>query len=171
MLWLWLPGADRTIGSTGIPLPSPLSPGEGAGGDGRYKPFMNWKLILLLSTQGILLGGLSVLGVAVDWGVALWPALGVLTALTVAMKGRRLPFASGFLIGLLAVVSAQAVVIVFFDSYLSHHPKSAAEFSSDQWRSIDPRLFVAIVAAPMGLVWGAILGVASLALHKLMDSF
>jgi hypothetical protein len=120
---------------------------------------MNWNLILLLSTVGILMGACSVLGFTRGIEGALWPVLGIFCALVVGRNASQRAFLHGFAVGVLAGTVAPLIQSAFFTAYLAANPETSGQLAASG--PSNARLLFLGMAVPIGLASGVVLGVLS----------
>jgi hypothetical protein len=124
---------------------------------------VNAKLVLLLSTLGLLVGVLSVLGLtsksflAVPLEFWLWITTAAVTALVLARRVGAAFFRHGFAAGALAGLWPALLMFLFFDAYMANNPVYAEEFSAGPG-GLSPRVFFLISAPLRALAWGAVVG-------------
>ena len=125
---------------------------------------MDWKLVLLLSAIGIIMGLLSVRGFTQKIEPFLWLLFGIATSLILSKNIDR-PFLYGLAIGIGWAVLNGAIQSVFFDTYLANNPSLQQSFQKKTF--VQPR-YVALLTAPViGLITGLVLGGLSLLFKKL----
>ncbi len=126
---------------------------------------MNWRLILILSTPGVVMGVAAVWGLTQGREAPFWLAIGLVTALLIARKAPGEPFQHGLLAGIFTAVVAGLIQVTLFDTYLANNDQTAASLDD---LPMSPRLFFLFVATPIVAVssWGA-LGAVSWLISKL----
>ncbi|MBI2170935.1 MAG: hypothetical protein HYU30_02780 [Chloroflexi bacterium] len=119
---------------------------------------MNWKVIGAFSSFGLVLGGVSLLGLArpLEWGLRLAAGLGCAYWLAKGLPDKQ-PH-HGFLIGFAAGVLTAFVQVFFFDTYYAHTPSLKATFDGLP-AGTDPRQYLLSYAPVIGLLQGIALGV------------
>ena len=116
---------------------------------------MHYKLILLFSSIGLLMGLLSVAGLTQGIEPFLWLIVGIITAWVVSRKVVR-QFLHGFLIGLAWGTLNGIVQSLFFDTYMENNPHLRPDLESIPF--ISARLFVLAMGPVIGLLTGAVVG-------------
>ena len=125
---------------------------------------MDWKLVLLLSAIGIMMGLLSVKGFTQKIEPFLWLLVGAATSLIISKNTDR-PFLYGLTIGIGWAVLNGLIQSAFFDTYVANNPSLQQSFQKKTF--VQPR-YVALLTAPViGLMTGLVLGGLSLLLKKL----
>lgn len=124
---------------------------------------MNAKLVLVLSTLGLLIGVLSLLGLTSGSVLALplefwlWMVSAAVTALALARQAGARFFRHGFATGLLAGLWPAILMALFFDAYMANNPVYAEEFSAAP-AGLSAKAFFLISAPLRALVWGVVIG-------------
>ncbi|MEI9945775.1 MAG: hypothetical protein WDN26_16340 [Chitinophagaceae bacterium] len=117
---------------------------------------MNWTLILLLSSFGMVMGILSVNGYTQKLEPFLWLLFGIITSLLLAKNVEYKTFLHALIIGLSWGVFNGLLQSIFFDKYLANNPSVQDSFKKVAF--MQPRYFVIITATVIGLITGAVLG-------------
>ncbi len=117
---------------------------------------MNWSLILLLSSFGILMGILSVLGFTRKTEPMFWLVIGFFTAFMIYRKVSEMSFWHGLIIGIFWGFLSSAIQSIFFETYLKNNPKYAEGFNKSS--RFKPRYLILIVGPIIGLITGTVLG-------------
>ena len=125
---------------------------------------MDWKLVLLLSAIGIIMGLLSLKGFTQKIEPFLWLLFGLATSLILSKNIDR-PFLHGIAIGIGWGVLNGLIQSAIFDTYLSNNPSLQQSFQKKAF--VPPRYFVLLTAPIIGLITGLFLGGLSLLLKKL----
>jgi len=126
---------------------------------------MDWKLILLLSVIGFIMGLLSVRGFTRTLEPFLWLLFGIAAALLISKNIDQKTFLHGFLVGLSWGIANGIIQSVFFDIYIVNNPQLQQNFQKVTF--IKPRFFSLLAAPAIGLITGLALGGLSLLLRKL----
>ena len=126
---------------------------------------MDWKIIAILSTIGLLMGLLSVKGFTQKIEPFLWLLFGIATSLILSKNMEQRLFLHGLLIGIAWGVCNGLIQSAFFDTYLANNPALQQNFQKKSF--ISPRYFVLVTGPIIGLITGLILGGLSLLLKKL----
>ena len=125
---------------------------------------MDWKLVLLLSAIGIIMGLLSVRGFTQKIEPFLWLLFGIATSLILSKNIDR-PFLYGLAIGMGWGVLNGLTQSAFFDTYLANNPSMQQTFQKKTF--VPPRYFALLTAPVIGLITGLVLGGLSLLFKKL----
>jgi len=126
---------------------------------------MDWKVIIILSVIGLLMGLLSVQGFTQKIEPLLWLLFGIATSLILSRNIEQKAFLHGILIGLAWGILNGLTQSVFFDTYLTNNPSVQQNFQKKPF--ILPRYFVLVTGPIIGLITGLVLGRLSLLLKKL----
>jgi len=126
---------------------------------------IDWRLILTLSLFGLAMaiGTVSTIPSSVE--PVIWLAIFVICAFVIARYRSRRHFLHGLLSGLLNSVWVTSAHIIFFSTYIDHHPKEATMMSSMPLPN-SPRLMMALVGPLVGIVTGTIIGVLALVVGR-----
>jgi hypothetical protein len=127
---------------------------------------MNVRLILSISSFGVLVGVGSVVGmIRMGQEGPAWLVLGLIAATWIALQAPGRAFVHGFVAGLIAGLVAPVIQILFFPSYLAHNPIAAESFRQLP-AGASPRLFVLLVTPVLSLLSGLTLGTLAWAARK-----
>jgi hypothetical protein len=125
---------------------------------------MDWKVIIILSAIGLIMGLLSVKGFTQKLEPFLWLLFGIATSLVLSKNIDNKTFLHGLLIGLSWGIINGLTQSVFFDTYLSNNPQLQQNFSKTSF--MQPKYFVLVTGPIIGLITGLVLGGLSLLLKK-----
>lgn len=120
---------------------------------------MDWRLILGLSSSGLLIGAAATLGWTRGIEGFLWLGIGLLCALVLALRQPERLFAHAFRVGLIATLLAAGVEALFFPWYVQHYPEFRNPANQPP---LDPRLFLLFISPLTGAASGAVLGFLTL---------
>lgn len=128
---------------------------------------MRWKLILLLSSIGLLSGAASVLGYLRGIDVWLWLTMCAAFAYIIAKYSRSRFFAHGFATGALASLTSSVVRLAFFEIWLANNPKmaAAAEIISRTW-PVDVWWISMFITPNVAAVNGLLVGLLAVGFSK-----
>lgn len=130
---------------------------------------MNWKIIGIISSSGIVMGFLTVLGINRNIELIIWIILAVIALIVLIKKLKRRYFLHGFTAGFLAAVFATSIQIIFYSTYLHNNPNFNQQLSKLP-QSFDMRHFFILIVPMIGIISGLTLGiitlVVSLFFHK-----
>jgi ABC-type iron transport system FetAB permease component len=121
---------------------------------------MNWKLIIIFSGFGLVMGIASVLGFTRGVEGFLWLAIAIFCAAWISAKVSAKYFLNGFWIGLIAGVISPLTQFIFFPIYLANNPESAEAFNQIP-AGLNARYFILVTAPFIGVIIGVVLGVFS----------
>lgn len=126
---------------------------------------MDWKVIIILSTIGLIMGLLSVKGFTQKLEPLLWLLFSIASALVLAKNIDHRTLLHGLLIGLAWGILNGLSQSVFFDTYLANNP--ALRDSFGKTALVNPR-YMALVSGPaVGLITGLVLGGMALLLRRI----
>lgn len=127
---------------------------------------MNFRIVLSLSSMAVLMGAATSFGLmqGLDW--FFWLVLALFSAYLIAKRGSKRPLGNGFLVGFLCGVLSSATEAVFFDSYIANNPASADRLARMAQMS-DPRVFMLLSGATIGLAAGILFGLLALLAARL----
>ena len=89
---------------------------------------MNWKQILILSSLGLLMSFVTVYWVSAKVEPFLWLIVFFYSAYRLVSNIEKRSFLHGFYLGLINCVWMTVIHIALSGTYLSNHPKEAAQF-------------------------------------------
>jgi len=130
---------------------------------------MKWGLVAELALPGL------AIGIAVVYGMSETPmfvAFGILrlvAALWIARAVRRRHFAHGFWAGALGGGSAVLAGAALYGTYTEHHPEFV-ENAAKTAPSLDPRLFLVVLALGVGLAHGLVQGLLAWITARIVTS-
>lgn len=132
---------------------------------------MNWKLILQLSTFGLLMGIATVFVIPSKIEPAFWLVIFLYCAYAIAKgsAGAGLHFLHGLLLGIVNSVWITASHILFYDAYIARHAQEAAMMQNPAL-PFSGKAMMALVGPVIGLISGVILGVFALIAGKLVKT-
>lgn len=125
---------------------------------------MDWTVIILLSSFGIIMGVLSVKGFTQKLEPFLWLLFGIITALILSKNIDQKTFLHGVLIGLAWGIINGTIQSSFFETYLTNNLSIQDGFKKITF--VQPRYFVLITGLIIGLITGLTVGGLSLLLKK-----
>ena len=127
---------------------------------------MNWTVILLLSTFGLIMGLLSLKGYTQKLEPFLWLLFGIITSLILSKNVDNNTFLHALIIGLFWGVLNGLTQSAFFDQYLANNENLQEGFK--QSSLMQPRYFVLVTGPIIGLITGLVLGGLTLLLKKIL---
>jgi len=122
---------------------------------------INWRLIFMLSLFGLAMAIGTLSAILSNVEPVIWLAIFVICAFVIARNRSSRHFLHGLLLGLVNSVWVTSAHIIFFSTYMGHHPKEAPMMGSMPLPN-SPRLMMALVGPVVGIVTGAIIGVLAL---------
>ena len=129
---------------------------------------MNLPLVLLLSLSGLAMGAATLAGIIPKgFELPLWCVIAVIAAFLIGRATIRRRFLSGFITGLLAGLASPLVIVMFFEAYLKNNPAASQAFSTLP-ANMPPRLFLAVLAPILAIVYGLAVGGLSALAGKMM---
>jgi hypothetical protein len=117
---------------------------------------MNWRLILLLSSFGLLIGVASLFGFTRGLEPLLWFLIFVLYAWWIANNCTRLHFIHAFLASVLDGTWIAIIHSIFFSTYVRHNPDVIERF-----KTLPPGVNLRVLTLVMGPLVGAIFGLVA----------
>jgi len=126
---------------------------------------MNWTIILLLSSFGLVMGLLSIKGYIQKLEPFLWILFGIITSLVLSNNIDNKTFLHALLIGLFWGVLNGITQSAFFDQYLANNANLQERFKQSTF--IQPRYLVLVTGPVIGLITGLVLGGLTLLLKKI----
>jgi hypothetical protein len=121
---------------------------------------MNWKLILLLSIFGLVMGMATVFFIPSNVEPAVWLPIFVVCALLIARGTSTNVFQHGVYLGMANSVWITAAHLLFFNQYIATHTAEAAMMQNMSLGS--PQLMMAVTGPVVGIVSGGVIGLFSL---------
>ena len=127
---------------------------------------MNWKIVLVLSLLGVLIGIGNVFGLimGIEWLV--WLVAAVITAFVIEKTCSKLFVTQGFLTGFLQALFQGLVTAIFYQTYLAHNLEVLDEISKMP-ADIAPEFYIIIASVLIGLVYGLFIGLVVFIIRKL----
>jgi hypothetical protein len=122
---------------------------------------MNLKLILSLASVSVLIGAATSFGFTQGLEWFFWIVLAIFSAYLIGKQAPQRPAGHGFTVGMLSGLLSSATESLFFDLYITNNPESADRLARIA-RGIDPRLFILLSGAIIGLAAGIVFAVLSL---------
>ena len=119
---------------------------------------MNWKLILGLSTFGLLMAFGTVFLIPSSIEPAFWGVIFLISAFLLARSLSRRHFLNGLMVGIVNSVWVTVAHIVFFERYLAGHASEAVMAALlPPGRSL--KLAMAVMGPIVGVISGCVMGV------------
>lgn len=128
---------------------------------------MNWKLILQLSLFGLAMSVATVFWISSGIEPLFWLVIFIVCAYIIAKRCTTKHFLTGFLVGLANCVWVTSMHIIFYQTYLAHHPQEA-EMMLKMPMPDSPRVMMLLTGPIVGIVSGVILGLFAIIAGKLI---
>jgi hypothetical protein len=129
---------------------------------------LNWRVILIVSSAGLVMGVLSLYDVTGGSTSLYWLALGLLSALWIARRAAKRYFWNGFAAGALAAILNALVQVLFYPTYAAHHTALFESAAAPTPVAVQ-RLVLLMVTPVAALISGSIIGLLSLAAGKFVQ--
>lgn len=130
---------------------------------------MNWKLIFQLSLFGLIMAFGTITLIPQKIEPIFWLVIFVFCAVVIAKACEHSYFLTGFLVSMVNCVWITAFHIMFYKSYMLHHPDMAAmNKNMPPSFAIHPRLLMALTGPVFGALSGLILGLFSFIASKIV---
>lgn len=128
---------------------------------------MNWKIILLLSLIGGIMGLGSVFRFTIGIEPYLWIVIFLFVALITAKNARGYFFTHGLLLGLFLTITNTLVQLAMLDTYLTNNPEIKKSYA-ESLNGGNPHLIIITMIPVIGIISGVILGIMVMAASKLI---
>lgn len=122
---------------------------------------MNWKLILMLSLFGLLMGVASLFGWTRGIEPLLWFVIFILYAWWIAKNCTRLHFLHGFMASVVNGIWMGILQSVFYSTYINHNPEILERFKTLP-PGVNPRILMLVIGLIAGIIFGLVAGVFAL---------
>ena len=99
-----------------------------------------------------------------------WLAIFVVCAFFIARSRPDRAFLHGLVLGIVNSIWVTGAHMMFFQQYIANHPQEAAMTKSMPLPN-SPRLMMALVGPPIGIVSGAVIGLSAMAINSLRRRF
>lgn len=126
---------------------------------------MDWKIIIISSSIGIIMGLLSINGFTQKIEPFLWLLFGISISLVLSKNIDQKIFLHGLLIGLAWGIINGLIQSIFFDLYITNNPQFQQSYQKITFMT--PKYFVLITGTITGLITGLVLGALSMLLKKI----
>jgi uncharacterized membrane protein len=130
---------------------------------------MNWKLIVQLSVFGLIMAIATISLIPQTFEPAFWLVTFLFCAYTIAKVCAGRYFLHGFLVSLANCVWITGVHLIFYNSYIEHHP-AMAEMNATLPAPylFHPRLIMLVTGPVFGIISGLILGLFAFVASKIV---
>lgn len=127
---------------------------------------MNLKLIIQLSLFGLIMAFATVSLIPEKVEFIFWLVIFAFVAYVIAKVAPGKYFWHGFLVSIFNSIWITAVHIFFYNSYTLHHPDMANMSVNAGYFSTHPRLMMACVGVPFGIMFGLVQGLFAFVASK-----
>jgi hypothetical protein len=128
---------------------------------------MNWKLILMLSLFGVLMGVASLFGWTRGIEPLLWFIIFILYAWWIPKNCPRLHFFHGFLASVLNGIWIGILQAAFYSTYTNHNPEILERFKSLP-PGVNQRILMLVIGLISGILFGLVAGLFAFIGGKLL---
>ena len=118
---------------------------------------LNWKLILQLSTFGMVMGVATIFWIPSTIEPVFWLVIFGICAYIIAKQSTGRYFLHGFLVSILNSIWITSAHVMLFHTYIANHPQEA-EMMANMPMPDSPRLMMMITGPIIGVVSGLVLG-------------
>lgn len=120
---------------------------------------MNWKIIFQLSIFGLIMaiGTISLIPESIEF--IFWLAIFLFCAYIIAKVCPGKYFFHGFMVSIINCIWITTAHIIFYSSYITHHPAMVKMSTQHPVLPTHPRLAMLIVGPVTGIICGIILGI------------
>jgi len=123
---------------------------------------MNWKIIFQLSAFGFIMAVATVSLIPQNLEWIFWLVIFAFCAYVIARVCTGKYFLNGFCVSLVNCIWIVATHLIFYQSYMAHHPDMASmNKNMPASMAVHPRLAMAIVGPIFGIISGVVLGLFS----------
>ena len=130
---------------------------------------MNWKLIFQLSIFGLIMAIATISLIPEKVEPIFWVLIFIFCAWVIAKACPGKYFLNGFLVSLVNCIWIVAFHVIFYNSYIAHHPNAASmNLSMPAFFIIHPRVAMIIMGPVFGIISGIILGLFSVVASKIV---
>jgi hypothetical protein len=128
---------------------------------------MNWKLIFLLSLFGLAMAFTTAFFMPSNIEPVFWLVIFFICAYVIGKTCASKYFLNGFMVSIFNSIWITAVHILFYRSYMMHHP-DVVQIYANMPLTGHPRLMMLIIGPVIGVLSGLILGLFSFIAGKIM---
>jgi len=130
---------------------------------------MNWKLIFQLSIFGLIMAFGTVSLIPEKFEPLFWLAIFVFCAYVIARVAPGKYFLHGLCVSLVNCVWITAAHIIFYNTYVAHHPSAAEMGEKMTFLLSHPRLKMLLMGPLFGIGFGLVLGLFSFIASKIVS--
>ena len=128
---------------------------------------MNLKLIFQLSIFGLIMAVATVSLIPETTELACWLVIFIICAYVIAKRGQGKYFLTGFCVSLVNCIWITTAHVLFYNTYIAHHP-NAAKMGQNMPMQSHPQLLMVLMGPLFGIAFGLILGLFSLIASKIV---
>ena len=128
---------------------------------------MNWKLLLKLSFFGLFMAIGTVFFITPIIELFCWLAIFIFCSYFIAKQTNGKYFQQGFVLSLINCVFVTSAHVLFYSTYIAHHPNEAA-MSSQMPLPTHPRVMMLIMGPVFGIVFGLVQGLFAFVWSKIL---
>jgi hypothetical protein len=128
---------------------------------------MNWKLVLQLSSFGLVMAFATVFVIPPAVEPLCWLAIFPVCAYAIARRAPGSYFLHGLLVGILNSAWITSVHLLFFDHYFARHAREAEMMNQ---MPLAPKAMMLVTGPVVGVVSGIVLGILALIVHRLVST-
>jgi hypothetical protein len=129
---------------------------------------MNWKIIFQLSVFGLIMAFATVSLIPETVEFVFWLAIFIFCAYVIAKVCTGNYFLHGFFVSLVNCIWITTAHILFYSSYIAHHPNIAKMATEHPFLPTHPRLAMLITGPVFGVVSGLFLGLFAFIASKIV---
>jgi len=130
---------------------------------------MNWKLIFQLSVFGLIMAFATISLIPEKIEFVFWLVILVFCSYVIAKVCTGSYFLHGFLVSLVNCVWITTVQLIFYTSYIAHHPDMAKSYESiPAPLNVHPHWCMAISDVIIGIISGLVLGLFAFIASKIV---
>jgi len=127
---------------------------------------MNLKLLLQLSLFGLIMAFATVSLIPEKFEWCFWLVIFIFCAYVIARICTGKYFLHGFVLSLFNSIWVTMGHLIFFNSYMAHHP-GVADMTNKM--GTHPRLYTLFLAIPSGIIFGLIMGLFAFVASKVVQ--
>lgn len=128
---------------------------------------VNWKLIFGLSLFGLAMAAATISAISSKVEPIFWLVIFIVNAYIIAKQAPGRYFLHGFLVSLVNCVWITGAHVLFYSTYIAHHPEMA-EMGKNMPMQNHPRLMMLLTGPVVGVVCGLVQGLFAFIASKLV---